>query len=226
MMFLMSLVLLLLKGFEGSNFSQECILFFRYFLLLSSIIPISMRVNLDFAKLMYSRNMNNDPNIPGTTVRNSNIPEELGRVEYILSDKTGTLTKNEMHFKKLVIDENNRIEDEEIEVLKGIVVEECEKEQGPLGDLVPGERRATKRPTGKVWRDMITALILCHNVTPAMEGTQRVLQGSSPDEVALVKLAEDLKFKLLKRTQTEMVIENAFGKEENYDILAVFPFSS
>lgn len=80
MMVIMSFVLLMLKGFEGSTFRDESILFFRYLLLLSSIIPISMRVNLDFAKLMYSFNINHDKDIPGTTVRNSNIPEELGRV--------------------------------------------------------------------------------------------------------------------------------------------------
>jgi phospholipid-translocating ATPase len=55
------------------------------------------------AKLVYGWIIQHDANIKNTIVRNSTIPEELGRIEYMLTDKTGTLTNNEMIFKKLHI---------------------------------------------------------------------------------------------------------------------------
>jgi P-type E1-E2 ATPase len=59
---------------------------------LSSIIPISLRVNLDLAKMYYSFSINSDEEILGSVARNSNIPEDLGRLSYLICDKTGTLT--------------------------------------------------------------------------------------------------------------------------------------
>ena len=69
--------------------------------MLSSIIPISLRVNLDLAKLYYSYGINTDDEILGSMARNSNIPEDLGRLSYLITDKTGTLTQNEMLLKKV-----------------------------------------------------------------------------------------------------------------------------
>ena len=56
----------------------------------------SLRVNLDMGKTVYAQQIMNDPEIPNTIVRTSTLPEELGRIEYLLSDKTGTLTQNGM----------------------------------------------------------------------------------------------------------------------------------
>jgi len=39
----------------------------------------------------------------GAVARNLGIPEEMARVDYIFSDKTGTLTTNEMKLKKLYV---------------------------------------------------------------------------------------------------------------------------
>lgn len=36
-------------------------------------------------------------------VQSSNLNEELGQIEYMFSDKTGTLTSNQMIFKKLSV---------------------------------------------------------------------------------------------------------------------------
>lgn len=99
-MLLMSLMIVAIDRFAGSWYFK----FFRCVLLLCYIIPISMRINLDLAKLYYSYNINNDNAIPGAVARNSNIPEELGRIQFLLSDKTGTLTQNDMIFKRLALE--------------------------------------------------------------------------------------------------------------------------
>lgn len=71
MVFLTGAFLLL----QRTELSYILIQFMRMLILLSSIIPISMRVNLDFAKLFYAYLINKDNYISGAVTRNSNCPE-------------------------------------------------------------------------------------------------------------------------------------------------------
>lgn len=96
-MVLMALCIEILDGFQAHWYIN----LFRYILLLSAIIPISLRVNMDMAKIYYCYTISKDTDIPNTIPRNSDIPEELGRIQFLLTDKTGTLTQNDMIFKKL-----------------------------------------------------------------------------------------------------------------------------
>ena len=87
-----------------------------------------------------------------------------------------------------------------------------------------------RRDQNFVVRDLITALALCHNVTPVYpdenDPTLKEFQASSPDEVALVSFANELGMELLERDQTRILIKNTAGVEEEYEVLANFPFSS
>ena len=48
--------------------------------------------------------------------------------------------------------------------------------------------------------------MVCHNVTPTIDNGERVLQASSPDEIALVKLAESIGYHLESRNNNEILI--------------------
>ena len=63
---------------------------------LINFVVASLRVNLDIGKVWYAWVISRDENIPETVCRSTTIPEELGRIHYLMSDKTGTLTQNEM----------------------------------------------------------------------------------------------------------------------------------
>ena len=55
----------------------------------------------------------------GVECRALNITEDLGQIQYIFSDKTGTLTENKMVFKKCTIQGVNHISAEEDEESDG-----------------------------------------------------------------------------------------------------------
>ena len=84
-----------------------------WFLLLTNLIPISLWVCLEGVNLIKAYFINHDLLLfdyhnpkktdAYTKVQSSNLVDELGQIEYIFTDKSGTLTMNEMRLTNFTI---------------------------------------------------------------------------------------------------------------------------
>jgi phospholipid-translocating ATPase len=241
----LSIVLVALEGFEPTNKKPWYVAIMIYLILFSTIIPISLRVNLDMGKTVYAYFMEHDQDIPGTVVRTSTIPEDLGRIEYLLSDKTGTLTQNEMELRKIHVGTVSYANDAMEEVrsyIKQAFSNPAPNNSKPDTLVTPssayvthttaGSTTRTRREIGSRVRDLVLALALCHNVTPTMEEVDGknvvTYQASSPDEIAIVRFTESVGLRLLHRDRESIVLESAETNQVvvRVKILDIFPFTS
>ncbi|UQC82562.1 phospholipid-translocating P-type ATPase [Colletotrichum lupini] len=241
----LSIILVALEGFENTKQNVWYIKIMRFLILFSTIVPISLRVNLDMGKSAYSWFIQRDPGIAGAVVRTSTIPEDLGRIEYLLSDKTGTLTQNEMEMKKIhvgTVSYANEAMDEVTSYVKqGFHIQPTTDPSSRTMLITPSSTFAnasnvgatrTRREIGTRVRDVVLALALCHNVTPTTEEedgkTIVSYQASSPDEIAIVRWTESVGLRLAYRDRTSMILESTENGREivRVRILDVFPFTS
>jgi phospholipid-translocating ATPase len=241
----LSVVLVALEGFEPTNKKPWYVAIMIYLILFSTIIPISLRVNLDMGKTVYAYFIEHDRDIPGTVVRTSTIPEDLGRIEYLLSDKTGTLTQNEMELRKIHVGTVSYANDAMEEVRSYIkqafsnpaannskIDTLITPSSAYVTHTVAGSTTRTRREIGSRVRDLVLALALCHNVTPTMEEVDGrnivTYQASSPDEIAIVRFTESVGLRLLHRDRESIVLESVETNQVvvRVKILDIFPFTS
>jgi phospholipid-translocating ATPase len=237
----LSIILVALEGYQDHDDQAWYLSAMRFLVLFSSIVPISLRVNLDMGKSVYAWQIHRDPGIPGTIVRTSTIPEDLGRIEYLLSDKTGTLTRNEMELKKVHVGTVS-YGGEAMEEVGGYVRQAfAPAADAGAGDLFSpstapnflGGSTRTRREIGLRVRDLVLALALCHNVTPTVEegedGAPAIsYQASSPDEIAIVQWTEQVGLRLAHRDRKSISLQfTGDGRlAVRVEILNIFPFTS
>ncbi|KAF1657217.1 Phospholipid-transporting ATPase IK, partial [Aptenodytes patagonicus] len=202
--------------------------FWGFTILLSIIIPMSMYITFEFIYLVNSFFINWDlemyyavKDIPAKA-RSTSLNDQLGQIEYIFSDKTGTLTQNVMSFKKCCIN--------------GTIYGNFWWKQGSgLTWSHHGEKKldfcdatlleAAWRDSDPVLREFLRLLALCHTVMVEEKGDQLVYQAASPDEEALVLAARNLGYVFLARTQDTITISE-LGKKRTYKVLAMLDFNS
>uniref|UniRef100_A0A672ZNE2 Phospholipid-transporting ATPase n=1 Tax=Sphaeramia orbicularis TaxID=375764 RepID=A0A672ZNE2_9TELE len=202
--------------------------FLSFMVLFNFIIPVSMYVTVEMQKFLGSFFITwdkdfFDPEIKeGALVNTSDLNEELGQVEYVFTDKTGTLTQNNMEFIECCIDGFQYKYRDASSELDGFCVTD-----GPVSKL--------QQKAGREKEELfLRALCLCHTVQvkESTEQGQDQVDGltdqgfiaSSPDEIALVKGAMRYGFTFLGLESKTMKILNRNNDVEKYELLHVLNF--
>ncbi|XP_065358631.1 phospholipid-transporting ATPase VD isoform X1 [Calliphora vicina] len=95
--------------FEVDPSYEGLLIFWTYIIILQVMIPLSLYVTIELCKILQVFHIHNNVDLfdrdtnKQTECRAMNITEELGQIQHIFSDKTGTLTENKMLFRRCVV---------------------------------------------------------------------------------------------------------------------------
>ena len=177
----------------------------------SHLIPISLYVALELVRLFLANFIRSDLSMYDSSMdraancRASDLIEELGQVQFVFSDKTGTLTCNEMVLRQCSVNE---------EVFGSMT-----------GEIWQDELMMKKIETDATMKEFCLMLALCNSVFPAFHENEFVYQASSPDELALVTAAASIGFELIDKSEDKVVVK-VKGETEEWQALAEVPFDS
>lgn len=197
-------------------------------------IPISLYVSIEIVKVLQSIFINQDIHMyykeadKPAHARTSNLNEELGQVDTILSDKTGTLTCNSMEFIKCsiagvtygrgitevektmskrkgspLVRERDILEEDDI---RGSLDEKTAIKGFNFTDERIMNGNWVNEPHADVIQKFLRLLVVCHTAIPEIDQDTRNVsyEAESPDEAAFVIAARELGFEFYKRAQTSL----------------------
>ncbi|OQS05907.1 P-type ATPase (P-ATPase) Superfamily [Thraustotheca clavata] len=228
--------------------------FFYYLTTLATVVPITLYVSITTVKAFQGYFMSRDINMYDEAhnmrmqPRNKGLNEQLGHITHIFSDKTGTITCNQMEFRKCSIRgvtygqgttaigraavAAGRAGNVEI-----VIEDEPEHDRPKIPHVNFYDPRLMNDLHGASGIDQQEAvcnffrhLALCHSVLLELKRddlSKSPYVASSPDEQALVSGAKFFGFEFLERTPGMIAIKTPFDdKPERYEILEVFEFNS
>ncbi|KAK0147826.1 Phospholipid-transporting ATPase ID [Merluccius polli] len=208
--------------------------FWSYVIILNTVVPISLYVSVEVIRLGHSYFINWDRQmfcsqcLTAAEARTTTLNEELGQVEYIFSDKTGTLTQNIMSFNKCSI--NGQVYGEITDPLEPKPKRLDFTAFNPLADPDFCFHDASLLECVKVGdqhtHDFFRLLSLCHTVMSEEKSEGELLyKAQSPDEGALVTAARNFGFVFRSRTPGTITVTE-LGRQVTYSLLAILDFNN
>ena len=183
-----------------------------------------MYVTIEFVNMIHILLINNDiemyhaeTDMPAKA--RSNVITDLGQIDYVFSDKTGTLTCNAMHFKRASI--AGRV--------YGAPVLDTEANEDLPFVAIEQLGQDAAAPGGEQADDYLKVLALCHTVVVEHEAGAAggiMYQAESPDEKALVSFAREAGYELIGRAAGHITLRLPGGRTAAWTPLVVNKFDS